>query len=391
MTYKILTLLGLLAVSNLACSSMPFLGPEVTTVKTIAEAPSEVRVFLTVSDRGRPVPHLATNHFEVYENGVLLDNDGIDLRMLPLDEMAEGYTVLLLDLSGSPSDGELSRISRGAAQFAEKVTTTQAVTVVAFDGSDRAREVARFTRVEEAVKRELPDLKSFLSPDTSRDLNSAFLAAIKGVSDELKKSTKDGKFGTVVTLVRGPDLAGRKLDSELRDVVAESDLEFFSIAPDGAQVPTISAIGKTESFEYDTLDTLPMRFQDLGMRVRNGWFSHYLLAYCSPARAGERSLKVKVRFDGEKGGVKTGSTKSTFDAKNFTGGCAAKEPEPVAALPLEEDAEPPVEPEADASETTPAKKPAPQRRAPTQSPPPPPPQADADADVVAPPSSGKYE
>src|SRR5690606_24040027 len=135
--------------------NMQIFGTEVSSPKTDAQRPNNVTVYLTVKDEGEPVGYLNKSNFTAYENGRLLDAKEVSLRLLPRDELALGHALLLLDLAGTPSDMELTRIARGAAHFVEKVSTTQAVTVVAFDGTERAREIGRYAKVEAPTKRPL--------------------------------------------------------------------------------------------------------------------------------------------------------------------------------------------------------------------------------------------
>ena len=305
-------------------TSLLGMGADIAMNKTVAKPPSDVTVYVSVEDSGDPVGYLSADNFEIYENEVLLQPDEVGLRLLSRNSAAAGHTILLLDLSGAPDEKELKRINRGAAHFVEKVSTTQSVTVVAFDGTDRAREVARFSRVETSTQRPLPELAAFLTKDTSRDLNSALLAAVKGLAASLAEQKRDVPYGTIVTFVRGPDLAGRKTDAEVRKAISDSGYEFYSIAPEGLKFDLLGTIGKDERFTYGSIDTLPMRFQDLGMRVRSSWQSHYLISYCSPARAGIRKLKVKVTYESESGARRSASTKTKFDAVGFQAGCAPK-------------------------------------------------------------------
>lgn len=383
-------------------------GSNAKTDKTIARPPSDVTVFVSVEDSGDPVGYLSADNFEVYENDVLLNHQEIGLRMLSRNSLAAGHTILLLDLSGAPDEKELSRINRGASHFVEKVSTTQSVTVVAFDGSERAREIARFSRVETSTKRDVPNLAPFLSQDTSRDLHSALLAAIQGLTSSLKEQKGEVAYGTIVTLVRGPDLAGRKTEKEVRSAIYDSGYEFYSISAEELKFDLLSTLGKDEGFTYPTLDTLPMRFQDLGMRVRSAWQSHYLISYCSPGRAGTRKLKIKVRYESESGAKRSAATKSSFDATGFQAGCVPKEskasssvsePTQPSETDEQEDEESISEPEAEGSET-PDEAPKRERKNKKKK------QKRAHADdlnknpesngssndgVVAPPSTGKYE
>lgn len=353
-------------------------GASIETNQTVAKPPSDVKVYVTVEDSGDPVGYLSASNFQIYENDVLLDSHEIGLRLLSRNSVAAGYTVVLLDLSGAPKETELKRISRGAAHFVEKISTTQPVTVVAFDGSDRAREIARFSRVETSTKRPLPDLRPFLSQDQSRDLHSALLSAIKGLGTALASQEGEAKYGTIVTLVRGPDLAGRKTEKEVRSAISDSEYEFYSISPEGAKFALLGTLGKDGSVTYPSIDTLPMRFQDLGMRVRAAWQSHYLLSYCSPARAGVRKLKVKVTYDSEAGERRSASSKSEFDATGFQAGCTISDDPASAVAPAS--AQTPVgEEPTDSTDDASSKAPQVPRT------------GETDDGVVAPPPTGKYE
>lgn len=314
--------------------SVNMFGAEVSSPKTDARPPNNVTVYLTVKDEGQPVGYLNKANFKAYENGLLLDSEQVGLQLLPRDQLATGHTLLLLDLAGSPSDMELTRIARGAAHFVEKVTTTQAVTVVAFDGTERAREIGRYAKVEAPTKRPLPPLRPFLSSDSSRDLNSAILSAISGLKQMLG-SGQGVQYGTVVSLVRGVDLAGRKTDKDVRRAVEESGFEFFAIVPQDLNIASLQDIGRDEIFRYDTIDTMPMRFQDLGIVVRATWESHYLLSYCSPARAGERDVQIDVTFQNKAGKDRESSIRTEFNADGFTGGCGGEQKESAPA-PTEE-------------------------------------------------------
>ena len=334
--------LVLLCTSISGCGSM-FSGAKVETAKVSVEKPSTVTIYVSVTDSGNPVGYLNKNNFEVYENDVLLESEDVGLELLSRDKVASGHAILLLDLSGSPDKKELMRISRGAAHFVEKVSVTQPVTVVAFDGSERAREVASFAKVNESTKRPLPDLEPFLSKDTSRDLNGAMLAAIGGLGTSLKNQKSEVHFGTIVSLIRGPDLAGRKSDKDVTRAIKDSGYSYLSIVPDGLKFSTLHAMGSSKSYTYESIDTLPLRFQDLGMRVRDSWESHYLISYCSPARSGTRKLKVHARFDNAEGTKRNTTSKSEFDSTGFEGGCMDQRAPvvPVTAAPLEMTPPPP--------------------------------------------------
>lgn len=394
---KVLRLVLLALCLPLAGCSVLGLGVAVETGKVQATPPSDIIVYVTVQDGDEPVAQLSASEFQVYENDVLLNHEDIALRLLPREDIASGATVVLLDLSGDPDAIELKRISRGAAHFVKKVSTTQPVIVVAFDGSPTPRKVAHFSRVSSEMDRPLPELKSFITADSSRDLYGNLLLALQGLKAELSKEDAEFHFGTLVTVVRGPDLAGRKTESDTREALRNSGYKRFSLSPEEADIPLLSQIGAHSAVKYESLETLPLRFQDLGMRVRDDWYSHYLLSYCSPARAGERQLKVRVEFDNEEGVTRSGSSSSEFNADGFTGGCKPKESSSQETQPALSASAPSPSSEDDSPESTStaappkptAKKRQPKRVTPKKvekSP-----DVEENEPVVAPPSSGKYE
>lgn len=381
MTFRIALLTLSLSFILNGCAAGGLFGVSVEAEQAKTEPPNSVNVFITVNDGRDPVASLSESDFKLYENDLLLDNHDVRLHLLPTDSMAAGLTILLLDISGSPDEAELNRIERGATHFVEKVTVTQPVTVVAFDGNPRPREVARFSKVAQATERSVPSLWPFLSKDSSRDLNGAILSAIKGAKAELKRRNMDAQFGTIVTLLRGPDLAGRTSEKDAQNAIYGSGFEFYSLSPEGIKIGNLADIGKTERFEFATIDTMPMTFQDLGMRVRSAWNSHYLLSYCSPSRAGERKLKIAIEYDGAGGGKKRGSAKSGFDSTGFAGGCGV-EPAEVVIDPTAPPAESTIPPtNTSASESSKVRQ---IQQKPLTS-------ADEPDEVVAPPSTGKYE
>jgi|GEM_PF-697909 len=318
-------LLPLLALVTLTgCGALS--GVSVQTAKTVTKAPGNVLIYVSVEDGDKPVDNLSASNFDVFENDLLLDRASTHLELLPRDTAADGHTVLLLDLSGDIGEKDLTRISRGAAQFVEKVSTTQPVSVLVFDGSPETRLVARFPRVDVAEKRELPDLTPFVTGDDSRNLNGGIIDAIAILEDQLAFSMKPVQLGTLVTLVRGPDLAGRKSDDDVYRAIDKSDYEFYAVHEKKAAVKTLPSIGRDSRTEFETIDTLPMSLQEVGMKVRKAWGRNYLVSYCSPARGGERDVKVSVHFTSDNGDARRGKARTGFNSDGFEAGCGPLRP-----------------------------------------------------------------
>lgn len=332
-----------------ACGSLS--GVSVQTAKTVTKAPGNVLIYVAVEDGDKPVDNLSASNFDVYENDLLLDRASTHLELLPRDTAADGHTVLLLDLSGNITDKDVTRITRGAEHFVEKVSTTQAVSVLVFDGSPDTRLVARFPRVETAEKRPLPDLTPFVTGDDSRNLNGGLIEAMAVLEEELSASVKPVQLGTLVTLVRGPDLAGRKTDDDVYRAIDHSEYQFYAIYPKDASVPTMNSIGREGKTRFDTVDTLPMTLQEAGMKVRKAWGRNYLVSYCSPARGGERDVRISVHFTSDQGDARRGKARTSFNSDGFEAGCGPLRPVLRAKQEAEErEAEAQAKAEAEAAE-----------------------------------------
>ncbi|HSC85721.1 MAG TPA: hypothetical protein VLC09_00540 [Polyangiaceae bacterium] len=380
-------------------------GVQVEATHIHAVPPSNVEIYVSVQDDGRPIDYLEDSSFEIYENDVLLQSADVGLRLLPRDSKAIGHTVLLLDLSGQGDEAYLTKLRRGAEHLGEKVSVTQGVTVLAFDGTPGVRTVATWPRVRESTLRELPDLTSFRSGDTSRDLFGGVLEAMAVLKHQMAQASQPVKLGTLIVLSLGPDLAGRRKEHEIYQALSESKAAHYLVTPNEVEIPQAAMLGEDGHYTYANIDELALRLQDLGMLVRKSWGRHYLLAYCSPARAGTREVTIQVRYDDPDGAGRSASGSTEFVADGFRAGCQL--PSKSLASQLMEGGEPqtaaePPPPTPNESVAPPAttigkKKPAPASKpAPKSEPKPKPaepkPTEPAPSEqVIAPPTSGKYK
>ncbi len=348
---------GLLLSLTLALSGCGFFaGARVEAVKTVVEQPGLVSVYLSVERDGKPIDYLHEKNFELFENGVELGKE-VGMRLLPRDRHADGHTVLLLDVSGAPDAELLRRMTKGATHFIEKVTTTQSVTLAVFDGSAKIKRIASYPRVAERQEPVVPNLAEFAGRDPSRDLNGSVLASLGLLEKELAHSTKSVKVGTLVVLARGPDLAGRKTDTELYQALNSSPMDRFLLVPEGVEIPTRDALASDGVVTFKNAEDIALRMSDVGMSVRRAWGKYYFLAYCSPARAGERTLTIRLNFQDEQGQRVSVDGETTFSSNGFSSGCAVPSvAAPPVAIAAAEAAPPP--PAASAAEPAKPKKPA---------------------------------
>lgn len=318
---------GLTLVFTLFASGCGLLGGlEVKSLGVSADKPGNVAVYLSVTDGDAPVGDLSEQNFSVYENGQRVDRERSGLTLLDRDVVADFRTVLLVDMSDAARRDELAR---AAMSFVENARRTQAVTVYAFDGDGRLHAAGDFARSaasgEGAAPTPLSGLASFATRDPSRDLHGAIVAALAALDARLMQAKQPVRVGTLVVFTEGPDLAGRVSADALEAALDETDHEVFALGlGEDASGFSLSRIGRAGVLRAPTAEALGPTFADAGSRVSASHDGHYLVAYCSPARAGMRALRVTVERTNREGTTTTGSVEGEFDATGFGAGCNPK-------------------------------------------------------------------
>jgi hypothetical protein len=340
----------------------------VEPVATSVQRPSQVAVYLSVRSGDAPVTDLTTASFSISENGERLDATAVDLSLLERKVAAEHHTVLLLDASNIAPGSEGETVMRAAESFVRKVAASQRVSVYAFDGSEALRTIAEaYGPVEEGdgVRRDAESTKAEAGEatngagepikgeaadplqrkdaepsqdaaqslkleavavedsDPSRDLHGAILRGLDKLEQTLSRAVKPVRVGTLVVFTRGPDLAGRISASHVDERLDEMHAAVVAISVGGDESSRIQQIGRDGLVRAATIQKLEQAFEQAADRVLALERSHYLLTYCSPARAGERKLSIEVTMFGRKEPV-TGSVDTRFDAQGFTSGCDAQ-------------------------------------------------------------------
>ena len=306
-----LALLG--AMLSLGCSLLG--GVQVETVDVSVQKPSNVALYVEVTDGDEPVTNLEPKHFKVYENGELLSPRQIGRTLLPAETVTDQEVLLLMDLSNDPAPDQRELHARSAEAFVRKLVPSVPVRVRAYDGGPTLLTVADFPRGSTRVA--VPELTRIKSRDASRNLNGAItlgLAALDG-----RKSGKPIKLGTLVVFARGPDLAGRVSDEALSDALHSTKSEVLGIVI-GPDTNELDFLPGSVVHAQDG-DALPIAFEEAGSRVAALHAKYYLVAYCSPARAGQRSVRVEVVYTDIEGKEKSGSTAYELDANGFSAGC----------------------------------------------------------------------
>jgi len=163
-------------------------------------------------------------------------------------------------------------------------------------------------------------LESFTPRDPSRNLHGAVLAGLQKLEMALAQSGKVGRVGTLVIYSAGPDVAGRATSDKAHDAVWESSYDVIGIGV-GEQADALEHIARSGLHRAQAESTLPIAFEEAATEAIEELEKHYLVSYCSPARAGTRRLRLEVTFTNKEGEEHHGDFEHDFDAKGFGPGC----------------------------------------------------------------------
>ena len=291
----------------------------VDPVATAYQKPSNVAAYVAISDADEPITGLQAQNFEIFENGQALSADDSQLVLLPQELATYHHTLLLLDLSGQK--GADDKLARAAASFVETLRATQAITVYAFDGTASLRWVADASKSADPSPVDLRALTKMGSGDPSRDLNGALQNGLKELGARLAAQPKVVKVGTLVVFTRGPDLAGRVSQADLDAAWGDTPYDVVAIGIADSAGRALADIGKNGVLRATDEDSLGVAFENAALRARALYERYYLVAYCSPARAGSRHLELQVHFRDKEGDDRTASFSQDIDATGFGPGC----------------------------------------------------------------------
>jgi hypothetical protein len=124
-----------------------------------------------------------------------------------------------------------------------------------------------------------------------------------------------------------PDSAGRVEESKLRDFIDDSPHHYFLMTVGTtASAANLSFIGKNGETRAGSAMTMSAPLNDVANAIDDDYFRNYLVAYCSPARAGTRDLRLQVTTRDAQGKQSVGSYSTQIDATGFGQGCSPGAP-----------------------------------------------------------------
>ena len=345
--------LRLLAVASLALpvaacalSGCALMGRSVRVdpVAVSTQKPGNVAMYVSVSQHGSAVVGLDKQAFKVFENDVQLDNDQVKLTLLPTATSAARHVALLVDMSKTLNPADKKSMTESLRAFIVKLRQREAVSLYAFDGSEKAHLVADYARDEHAEADDkdtsIDRVLSFSRRDSSSSLYTAVMDGAQKLSATLSAEGRPIQSGTVIVIALNPDLAGRVDDGKVRDYVADSPHHYFlmTVGP-WATATNVSFLGKNGGTRAASVNTMSSPLDSVVSAVDGDYFRDYLVSYCSPSRAGKRELRLEVTTKDAQGKLNVGSYETEFDAAGFGPGCnPLLTPHFVVAKPNDKDA-----------------------------------------------------
>ncbi len=298
----------------------------VEPVAVSTQKPGNVALFVAVSQHGAGVVGLDKQAFKVFENGVALDNDQVKLTLLPTASAATERVALLVDMSKTLNADDKKALSLSLRTFIVRLRQREAVSLYAFDGSEKGHFITDYAKDARAEPDEkdtsMERLLAFSRKDSSSSLYTAVIDGAQKLSASLAAEGRPIQSGTLIVIALNPDLAGRVDDNKVRDFVEKSPHQYFlmTVGP-WATSADVSFIGKSGSARAASVNTLKSPLETVASSVDDAYFRNYLVSYCSPARAGTRELRLEVTTRDEQGKKSIGSYDTQFDASGFGPGC----------------------------------------------------------------------
>jgi hypothetical protein len=291
---------------------------DVRPLATAAQRPANVAAYVSVTDGEAPLTELNVGNFKVYENDQLVPADQAQLTLLDPALVAAHQVVLLVDMSGATTAKEKSVVAKAAQGFVQKVTAREPVSVFVFDGGERLVPIASLPRGDSQVT--MAALESYTVRDPSRNLHGAVVSGLQKLEMALAQSGKLIRLGTLVVFSSGPDVAGRVDADKAHDAVWESPYDVIGVGV-AEHADAVEHVARQGLIRAQAPDTLPIAFEEAADRAIAELDKHYVVSYCSPARAGERRMRLEVSYTNKDGEEHHGDFETDFNAQGFGPGC----------------------------------------------------------------------
>jgi uncharacterized protein YegL len=305
---------------------------EMTLLEAETLLPAVVRIYFRLTCDGHSVPDLTAEDFTVLEDGDSISIFESSQQIVPTVAGYQLSTMLLLDMSGSMVEaGLVDELQDAADTFIDRLGTEHEVAIYTFDGRTDIAPLVSFTQDADALNAGIASLTDYEVVDTSTNLNGAILAALDVIDTEAIVHSDKLFGGTLAVFTDGKDQAGRVEDEEAVAAATTTDHAVYSIGL-GAEIDEshLTAVGTSGAYFAADVDALADAFDEVATSILEQANSLYIMAYCSPKRAGTHELELELTGTG-------GGISNTFDATGFEGGCDPTDFVPPEFLDLDED------------------------------------------------------
>lgn len=312
-------------VGSLACGSakeeetgcVRFVNPEVQSAP-----PSVIRVAFQMRhcEDERPVAAMNLDDFDIREDGSGISGYESGAALVLDDRSFRQAVVIMLDVSGSVLDS-LPELKTAAKSLVQGLSRQPEVALYTFDGRAEPTLRADFTTDLSSIASAIDRIPAERI-DTSTNLNGAVIRGVRRLEERRVSSEATGVLfaGSLALFTDGTDRAARVPDVEALDAAGDADVSVFAIGL-GSEIDEqyLRGIGKSGDVALvEDLGTLNEAFAEVGQSISALANSYYVLAYCSPSRANNHELSLRLPgFKGE--------WKGSFDASGFEGGCTPED------------------------------------------------------------------
>jgi hypothetical protein len=281
-----------------------------------AFAPSVVRLAFRLFCGKQNIGGKTTADFTITEDGDTVSTFESELSMVPITASFQLSTALVLDMSGSMIlSGKLPDLQSAVRTFINTTESDQEIGIYLFDGRADLQTLQPFTSDKEVLIAAMDGLTGYDIVDTSTNLNGAIVRGLSLLDSEQLSHTDRIFGGTLAIFTDGTDQAGRVSNDGAIAAVESSDHAVYSVGLGGeASTEHLSNVGKSGAILAGNVDELSSAFEDLADSIRAQTAGYYVIAYCSPKRAGRHTLQIQLTGTDAKAGVE-------FDANGFDSGC----------------------------------------------------------------------
>ena len=295
-------------------------------------APSVVRLGVKLQCDGEPVIDKSEEDFAILENELAVSSFESALSIVPTVAAFRLTTAMVLDMSGSIVDsGYLPTLQSAATTFVSRLGEDQEVAIYLFDGQAELQTLVTFTNDHEAVNESIASLDSYEVTDPGTNLNGAVISGLD-ILDDIARGTSEGMSdASLVVFTDGTDTSSRVSNEEAALAVASTDHSVYAVGL-GEEVDSshMDAIGVSGFYSATNIEALEGAFDRVATSIRNAASSIYILAYCSPKRAGDHTLEIQLNGT-------DAATTYVFNADTFESGCDPTDFVPPEFLDLDDD------------------------------------------------------